>query len=55
LTPFLFGTIGGALKFNEVDTAAIGPSIVIVLIGVLVRALVTVGSVGSTCKFNLKE
>lgn len=54
-TPFLFGSIGAALKFDEIDASSILPGIGIVLVGILARSLSTIASMSIPCKYNLKE
>lgn len=52
-TPFLFGTIGAALKFDEIDGGVILPGIFIVVLGIVTRGLTTIGSMKLTGKYNL--
>lgn len=52
LTPFLFGTIGAAVRFKEVQTEVIGKAVAIILIGLLFRWASTFLV---ALKFNVKE
>lgn len=54
-TPFLFGTIGAALKFDEIDGGVILPGIGIVILGCAFRSLATIGSMTIPCKYSIKE
>lgn len=55
MTPFLFGTIGAALKFDDIDSGSILPGICIVIIGIMARGASTVGSMSIPRGYTLKE
>ena len=52
LTPFLFGTIGAAVRFKEVQTGVIGKAVGVILIGLIFRWISTFLV---SLKFNIKE
>ena len=52
--PFLFGTIGAAIKFEDIELSLFPMAILIILVALLVRCLVTYVCVWRK-KFNVKE
>lgn len=52
--PFLFGTVGAAVKLNEVDSGVLGKGFLIILVGVSCRMLATFLSAFER-RFTFKE
>jgi NhaP-type Na+/H+ or K+/H+ antiporter len=41
IQPFLFGIVGASLDFHKMDSSLLGYSVVVILVGLIVRFLVT--------------
>lgn len=54
IQPFLFGTVGASLDFQKIDSSMLGYSVIVILVGVLMRSAATF-VVTQSKKYNLKE